>query len=161
MGPRVHDLELKNIIDLILQIRAAACSFEAANPRHEHEWKVWEHAALPEDKILIPGLVTQSSVVVEHPELVAQRITRFAGVVGRERVIAGSDCGFAIFAVSPPSRTVARSRVTSPGRSLPRCRRARGWPANTCGSVVSVMAHPRAGAACRRWRARRPIRSGG
>jgi 5-methyltetrahydropteroyltriglutamate--homocysteine methyltransferase len=94
-GPRVHDTELKNVIDLIVRVRAGAHSFEAANPRHEHEWKLWESVELPEDTVLIPGVVTQSTVVVEHPELVAQRIERFAGVVGRESVIAGVDCGFA------------------------------------------------------------------
>ena len=98
MGPRVHDMELKDIIDIILKIRAGAYSFEAANPRHEHEWKVWEDAKLPEGKILIPGVITHSTVLVEHPELVAQRIGRYADVVGRENVIAGADCGFATFA---------------------------------------------------------------
>jgi 5-methyltetrahydropteroyltriglutamate--homocysteine methyltransferase len=100
MGPRIHDMELKDIVDIILQIHAGAYSFEAANPRHEHEWQVWKDAMLPDDKILIPGVITQSSVLVEHPELVAQRIARFASVVGRERVIAGADCGFATFAGS-------------------------------------------------------------
>jgi 5-methyltetrahydropteroyltriglutamate--homocysteine methyltransferase len=94
-GPRVHDMELKNVVDLIVKIRAGAHSFEAANPRHEHEWKVWETVDLPEETLLIPGVVTQSTAVVEHPELVAQRIERFAGIVGRENVIAGVDCGFA------------------------------------------------------------------
>jgi 5-methyltetrahydropteroyltriglutamate--homocysteine methyltransferase len=100
MGPRVHDMQLKDIVDVILKIRAGAYSFEAANPRHEHEWQVWETVALPDDKLLIPGVITQSTVLVEHPELVAQRIGRFAGAVGRERVIAGADCGFATFAGS-------------------------------------------------------------
>jgi 5-methyltetrahydropteroyltriglutamate--homocysteine methyltransferase len=100
MGPRVHDMELKDVVDIILKVHAGAYSFEAANPRHEHEWRVWEHARLPEGKILIPGTVTQSSVLVEHPELVAERIVRFAGIVGRENVIAGADCGFASFAGS-------------------------------------------------------------
>jgi 5-methyltetrahydropteroyltriglutamate--homocysteine methyltransferase len=100
MGPRVHDMQLSDIVDVILKIRAGAYSFEAANPRHEHEWQVWEGVALPEHKVLIPGVITQSTVLVEHPELVAQRLGRFAGVVGRERVIAGADCGFATFAGS-------------------------------------------------------------
>jgi 5-methyltetrahydropteroyltriglutamate--homocysteine methyltransferase len=94
-GPRVHDMELKDVVDLIVKIHAGAHSFEAANPRHEHEWKIWETVDLPEETVLIPGVVTQSTVVVEHPELVAQRIERFAGIVGRENVIAGVDCGFA------------------------------------------------------------------
>jgi 5-methyltetrahydropteroyltriglutamate--homocysteine methyltransferase len=100
MGPRVHDMELKDIVDVILGIRAGAYSFEAANPRHEHEWQVWETVTLPEGKLLIPGVITQSTVLVEHPELVAQRIARFVGAVGRENVIAGADCGFATFAGS-------------------------------------------------------------
>jgi 5-methyltetrahydropteroyltriglutamate--homocysteine methyltransferase len=100
IGPRVHDLELKHFVDVMLKIRAGAFSFEAANPRHEHEWQVWEHVTLPEGAVLIPGTITQSSVLVEHPELVAQRIVRFARVVGRENVIAGADCGFATFAGS-------------------------------------------------------------
>jgi 5-methyltetrahydropteroyltriglutamate--homocysteine methyltransferase len=100
MGPRIHDLELKDIVDIILKIRAGAYSFEAANPRHEHEWKVWESAKLPEGKVLIPGVISHSTVLVEHPELVAERIGRYAKVVERERVIAGGDCGFATFAGS-------------------------------------------------------------
>jgi 5-methyltetrahydropteroyltriglutamate--homocysteine methyltransferase len=100
MGPRVHDMQLKDIIDIILKVRAGAFSFEAANPRHEHEWEEWKRAKVGDDKILIPGVITQSTVLVEHPELVAQRLLRFAEVVGRERVIAGADCGFASFAGS-------------------------------------------------------------
>jgi 5-methyltetrahydropteroyltriglutamate--homocysteine methyltransferase len=100
MGPRVHDMALRDIADVLLKIRAGAYSFEAANPRHEHEWRVWQDVTLPEDAVLIPGVITQSTVVVEHPELVADRILRFAGVVGRENVIAGADCGFATFAGS-------------------------------------------------------------
>jgi len=100
MGPRVHDMQLKDIVDVILRIRAGAYSFEAANPRHEHEWQVWEDVKLPDGKVLIPGVITQSTVLVEHPELVAQRLGRYASVVGRENVIAGADCGFATFAGS-------------------------------------------------------------
>jgi 5-methyltetrahydropteroyltriglutamate--homocysteine methyltransferase len=100
MGPRVHDMQLRDIIDILLKVRAGAYSFEAANPRHEHEWEEWKRAKLPDDKVLMPGVITQSTVLVEHPELVAQRISRFANVVGRERVIAGADCGFASFAGS-------------------------------------------------------------
>lgn len=99
-GPRLHDMELKDIVDLVLSIRAGAYSFEAANPRHEHEWRVWEYVKLPQGKLLIPGVITQSSVLVEHPELVAERILRFAKLVGRENVIAGADCGFGTFAGS-------------------------------------------------------------
>jgi 5-methyltetrahydropteroyltriglutamate--homocysteine methyltransferase len=100
MGPRVHDMELRDIVDVLLKVNAGAYSFEAANPRHEHEWQVWRDVTLPDDAVLIPGVITQSTVLVEHPELVAQRIERFASVVGRERVIAGADCGFATFAGS-------------------------------------------------------------
>jgi len=95
MGPRTSDMEMKHLADIIVTIRAGFYSFEMANPRHEHEWRVWEHVKLPEGKVLIPGCITHASVIVEHPELVADRIVRLAGVVGRERVIAGSDCGFA------------------------------------------------------------------
>jgi 5-methyltetrahydropteroyltriglutamate--homocysteine methyltransferase len=95
VAPRVHDLELKHFVDLMLQIKAGAYSFEASNPRHEHEWQVWETVALPDEKLLIPGVVSHCITLVEHPELVAQRIVRFAGVVGRERVVAANDCGFA------------------------------------------------------------------
>ena len=100
MGPLIHDMELKDVVHLILAINAGAFSFEAANPRHEHEWKVWETVKLPADVVLIPGVISNSTILVEHPELVAQRIARFAGVVGRDNVIAGSDCGFATFASS-------------------------------------------------------------
>jgi len=95
MGPRVSDMEMKHLADIIVTIRAGSYSFEMANPRHEHEWRVWEEVKLPDDKVLIPGCITHASVLVEHPELVAERIVRLAKVVGRERVIAGTDCGFA------------------------------------------------------------------
>jgi 5-methyltetrahydropteroyltriglutamate--homocysteine methyltransferase len=95
MGPRVNDMEMKQLADIIVTIRAGAYSFEMANPRHEHEWRVWEHVTLPEGRVLIPGCVTQACVVVEHPDLVAERIIRLARIVGRERVVAGTDCGFA------------------------------------------------------------------
>jgi len=100
IGPRVHDLELKHFVDIMLKIRAGSYSFEAANPRHEHEWRVWETVKLPEGAVLIPGVITHSTVLVEHPELVAERIVKFARIVGRENVIAGADCGFATFAGS-------------------------------------------------------------
>jgi 5-methyltetrahydropteroyltriglutamate--homocysteine methyltransferase len=100
MGPRVHDMEAKDLVDIILKIKAGAFSFEAANPRHEHEWKVWCEAKRPQDAILIPGVITHCSVLVEHPELVAERIVRYADAVGRENVIAGADCGFASFAAN-------------------------------------------------------------
>jgi 5-methyltetrahydropteroyltriglutamate--homocysteine methyltransferase len=95
MGPRTSDLELKHLADLIVTIRAGYYSFEMANPRHEHEWRVWESVTLPDGKVLMPGCITHASVIVEHPELVAERIVRLAKIVGRERVMASSDCGFA------------------------------------------------------------------
>jgi 5-methyltetrahydropteroyltriglutamate--homocysteine methyltransferase len=93
--PHVADAELSSIVDLILQVKAGAYSIEAANPRHEHEWRVWEQHKLPNDRILIPGVITHHTITVEHPRLVADRIIRFAKIVGRENVIAGCDCGFA------------------------------------------------------------------
>jgi 5-methyltetrahydropteroyltriglutamate--homocysteine methyltransferase len=93
--PHLADAPLEALIGLILKVRAGAYSIEAANPRHEHEWRVWEAAKLPDGKILIPGVVTHHTVTVEHPRVVADRIIRFARIVGRENVIAGTDCGFA------------------------------------------------------------------
>ena len=97
-GPRVHDIEVKYIVDILGRLNVSAFSFEAANPRHEHEWTSWRDAKLPDDVIMIPGVITQSNVMVEHPEVVAQRLGRWIDVFGRERVIAGTDCGFASFA---------------------------------------------------------------
>ena len=97
-GPHDHDIELAKVLPIIVKARPAAISFEASNARHEHEWTVWRAAKLPDDKVLIPGVLDTRTNYIEHPELVAERITRFAGIVGRERVIAGSDCGFATFA---------------------------------------------------------------
>jgi 5-methyltetrahydropteroyltriglutamate--homocysteine methyltransferase len=93
-GPHTHDIDFRKIADLVLGIKAQAISLEAANPRHEHEWAVWQELRLPDDRILIPGVIDSSTNYVEHPELVAQRIVRIAEAVGRERVIAGTDCGF-------------------------------------------------------------------
>lgn len=100
IGPRVHEMNLIDIADIMLKINVEAYLFEAGNPRHEHEWKVWEDVALPEGKIIIPGVISHSTPLVEHPELVAQRLVRFANIVGRENVMAGSDCGFATFAAT-------------------------------------------------------------
>lgn len=99
VGPRVHEMELKDIVDIILKINAGAYSFEAANPRHEHEYHVFERVKPPEGKILIPGVISHTTNLVEHPEWVAERIVRFARIVGRENVIAGADCGFAASAL--------------------------------------------------------------
>lgn len=95
VAPRVYDLEMKHYADLMLKVRAQAYSIEAANPRHEHEWRIWKEIKLPGHKLLIPGVVSHCVYQVEHPELVAERIERFANVVGKDRVIAGTDCGFA------------------------------------------------------------------
>lgn len=97
-GPHDHDIPLERVIDIILKARPATILFEAANPRHEHEWIVWRDAVLPDDKILAPGLIDTCSNYVEHPELIAQRIERFAAIVGAERVVASTDCGFGTFA---------------------------------------------------------------
>ena len=121
MGPRIHDMQLKDIIDIILKVKAQGFTFEAANPRHEHEYEEWKRARVPDDKILLPGIITQSTVLVEHPELVAQRLVRFAGVVGRERVIASADCGFASFAGSNevhPSIVWAKFKALVDGAKL-------------------------------------------
>lgn len=100
IGPRVHEMNLADIMDIMLRVHAGAYLFEAGNPRHEHEWKVWQNVRLPEGKILVPGVISHSTPLVEHPELVAQRLLRFADIVGRENVMAGSDCGFASFAAT-------------------------------------------------------------
>ncbi|MGZ8477639.1 MAG: cobalamin-independent methionine synthase II family protein [Candidatus Binatia bacterium] len=99
VGPRIHEMALKDIVDIILQINAGAYSFEAANPRHEHEYHVFERVKLPAGKILMPGVISHTTNLVEHPELIAERIVRFAKIVGRENVIAAADCGFAASAL--------------------------------------------------------------
>jgi 5-methyltetrahydropteroyltriglutamate--homocysteine methyltransferase len=97
-APHVRDIPLVQILDIVLKANVGAISFEGANPRHAHEWRVFEEVTLPEDKVIIPGVLDSTTNVVEHPELVAERIVRYASLVGRERVIAGSDCGFSSFA---------------------------------------------------------------
>jgi 5-methyltetrahydropteroyltriglutamate--homocysteine methyltransferase len=97
-GPHHLDVPLRDIIDIVLQARPAGISFEGANPRHEHEWKIWKDIPLPPGKILIPGVIDSTTNFIEHPELVADRILRYAAAVGRESVIAGTDCGFGTFA---------------------------------------------------------------
>ncbi len=94
-GPHVTDVPLKDIVDLVLKVRAGAFVIEGANPRHEHEWRVWKTVKLPAGKVLIPGVISHATNVVEHPQLVADRVVRYAEAVGRENVIAGTDCGFA------------------------------------------------------------------
>ncbi len=93
-GPHHHDIPLKEIVDIVLKARPNGLSFEGANPRHAHEWKVWEGVTLPDGKLLIPGVLDSTTNFIEHPELIAQRIANYANVVGRENVMAGSDCGF-------------------------------------------------------------------
>jgi 5-methyltetrahydropteroyltriglutamate--homocysteine methyltransferase len=92
-GPHTHDLPLEHIIDLILEVKAQTYSFEAANVRHEHEWRLWQNVKLPTGKMLMPGVVSHATNLVEHPQLVADRILRYAEIAGRENVIAGTDCG--------------------------------------------------------------------
>jgi 5-methyltetrahydropteroyltriglutamate--homocysteine methyltransferase len=94
-APHVFDVPLRDIIDLLLKLRVGGYQFETANVRHEHEWKVWRDVKIPDDRVLIPGVISHATNVVEHPELVADRLIRFANIVGREKVMAGSDCGFA------------------------------------------------------------------
>ena len=127
-GPHDHDIALEKVIDVIVAARPAQLLFEAANPRHEHEWVVWRDAALPDDKILVPGLIDSCSNYVEHPELIAQRIERFAGFVGLERVIGGTDCGFGTFAgygKVDPAVTWKKLRALREGADLAE-RRIRG-----------------------------------
>ena len=97
-GPHDHDIPLEKIMNIVLKAKPAAILFEASNPRHAHEWVVWKSARIPEDKVLVPGLLTSTSNYVEHPEFVSQRVCQFAQIVGRERVMAGTDCGFGTFA---------------------------------------------------------------
>lgn len=120
-GPHTRDVPLRDLIDLVLAARPGAISFEAANPRHAHEWAVFEAVKLPDDKVLIPGMLDSTTNYVEHPELVAERIVRYASLVGRENVIAGSDCGFATFATSPtihPEVVWAKLAALSEGAHL-------------------------------------------
>jgi 5-methyltetrahydropteroyltriglutamate--homocysteine methyltransferase len=93
-GPHHYDIDLAKILRIVLGVNAMGLSLEAANPRHEHEWAVWKEVEMPADKVLLPGLIDTSTNYVEHPDLVAQRIVRFASIVGRERMIASTDCGF-------------------------------------------------------------------
>ena len=92
-GPHTTDIPMKDIVEMMLAINCRAYSFEAGNVRHEHEWRVWQDVKLPDGKLILAGVVSHATNVVEHPELVAERIVRFANVVGRERVIASTDCG--------------------------------------------------------------------
>jgi 5-methyltetrahydropteroyltriglutamate--homocysteine methyltransferase len=97
-GPHHHDIPMRDLLPVVAKAKPQAQLFEAANPRHAHEWKVFEEVKIPEDKILVPGVITSTTNYVDHPELIAERLVRFGNIVGRERVIAGSDCGFSTFA---------------------------------------------------------------
>jgi 5-methyltetrahydropteroyltriglutamate--homocysteine methyltransferase len=92
-GPHTTDIAMRDIVGVMLAVNAGAYSFEAGNVRHEHEWKVWQDVKLPDDKVILPGVISHATNVVEHPELIAERILRFANLVGRERVVASTDCG--------------------------------------------------------------------
>lgn len=116
-GPHKYDIPLEAILDIVLKVRAEVFSLEASNPRHEHEWRVWEKAKLPSGAALIPGVVSHVSDVVEHPELVAQRLVRFARLVGRENVIAGTDCGLGM-RVGHPSIVWAKLEALAEGARL-------------------------------------------
>lgn len=120
-GPHTTDIPLKDVVDLLLRVRAGAYSIEAANPRHAHEWRVWEEVKLPDGKVLIPGVISHSTNIVEHPELVADRIVAYARLVGRENVIAGTDCGFSQGALNPrlhPTIVWAKLRALSEGAAI-------------------------------------------
>jgi 5-methyltetrahydropteroyltriglutamate--homocysteine methyltransferase len=120
-APHVGDVPAKDIIDLVLRVNAGAYLIEMANPRHEHEWRLWENVALGEGKILVPGVISHCTNVVEHPELVAERLTRLARLVGRENIMAGTDCGFAqgpFTARVHPSIVWAKLRALTDGAKL-------------------------------------------
>jgi 5-methyltetrahydropteroyltriglutamate--homocysteine methyltransferase len=120
-GPHHYDVPLADIVDLVFAARPAAVAMEAANPRHAHEWKLFEDVKLPEGKVLIPGVLESKANFIEHPELIAQRILRYARLVGRENVLAGSDCGFGTWvgqAAVDPDVTWAKLRALAEGARL-------------------------------------------
>lgn len=127
-GPHDHDIPVAKILPLIMKAKPLAVAFEASNPRHAHEWVDWRLAKIPDDKVLIPGVLDSTSNFIEHPELVAQRIETFADIVGRERVIAGSDCGFGTFAgygKMDPDIVFEKLRVQAEGAAIAS---SRLWP---------------------------------
>ncbi len=120
-GPHHYDIPLKSIAQTVLKARPQALLIEGANPRHAHEWTVWQEVQLPDDKVLVPGVIDSVSNFVEHPDLVAQRICQLAGIVGRERVIAGTDCGFGTFAgfgAVHPEIAYAKLRALADGAAI-------------------------------------------
>src|SRR5205823_4429706 len=121
-GPHKYDIPLKDIVDLILKVQVEGYSIEASNPRHAHEWEVWEDVKLPAGKVLIPGVVDSLTNFVEHPELVAQRLIQYARLVGRENVLAGTDCGFGTAASANPrvhpELVMAKFRAMAEGAQL-------------------------------------------
>ena len=120
-GPHHHDIELARIVEIVLRAKPAGLLIEGANPRHAHEWMVWKDVPLPDDKVLIPGVIDTTTNFIEHPQLVAERICRYADVVGRERVIAGTDCGFGTFAgfgAIHPTICWGKLRALSDGAAL-------------------------------------------
>jgi 5-methyltetrahydropteroyltriglutamate--homocysteine methyltransferase len=119
-GPHHRDVELKDILDIVLRVRCGGVSFEAANPRHAHEWKVWRDVTIPQDLVLIPGVIDTNSTYIEHPEVVADRIKNFASIVGPERVIASTDCGFGtfIYLTVPEQLAYAKLKTLSEGAAL-------------------------------------------
>ena len=137
-GPHAFDVPLKDIVDLLLQVKVGAYSVEQANPRHEHEWTVWQSVKLPAGKKLIPGVISHATNIVEHPELVAQRLVRLAKIVGRENVHGRHRLRLR----AEPVRA-ARASDASCGRSCARCRRARGLPPPNCGASAARHEQPR------------------
>jgi 5-methyltetrahydropteroyltriglutamate--homocysteine methyltransferase len=120
-GPHTYDVALREVIDVVLRARPAGISMEAANPRHGHEWQVFETVALPEGRYVIPGVLDSTTNFVEHPDLIAKRLLNYARVVGRERVVAGSDCGFGTFIGASnvaPSVTWAKLRSMAEGARI-------------------------------------------
>ncbi len=127
-GPHDHDIDVEKVLPIILKAKPAAILFEAANPRHAHEWVAWREARIPDDKVLVPGLLTSTSNYVEHPELIAQRICQFADIVGRERVLAGTDCGFGTFAgIGKMDADISYAKLASLAEGARRASR-RLWP---------------------------------
>ena len=120
-GPHVTDVPLRDIVDIVLRVQAGAYCVEAANPRHEHEWQVWEETKLPEGKLLIPGVIAHTTNIVEHPELIAWRLVTYAQLVGKENVLAGTDCGFLQGGFTPrvhPSIMWAKLKALAEGAAL-------------------------------------------